>query len=136
VARETFNVQTVVARIYDYRRAEIYERLGIPTIATVPWTAHRLVQLVLGEAAHEEWRDPSDRLALISLRMTEGWIGRSLSEIEQVTGTRIAYVTRFGLGELPTSSMLLQDGDVLHVMATDEQRAMLPDIAANPPEGA
>ena len=40
-------MQTVVARIYDYRRAEIYERLGIPTIATVPWTAHGLVQLVL-----------------------------------------------------------------------------------------
>jgi len=135
VARETFNVQTVVARIYDYRRAEIYERLGIPTIATVPWTAHRLVQLVLGEAAHEEWRDPSDRLALVSLRMSEEWIGRPLTEIEQGTGTRIAYVTRFGLGELPTSSMLLQDGDVLHVMATDEQRATLPDIAASRPEG-
>jgi trk system potassium uptake protein TrkA len=124
-----------VARIYDYRRAEIYERLGIPTIATVPWTAHRLVQLVLGEAAHEEWRDPSDRLALVSLRMSEEWVGRPLTEVEQATGTRIAYVTRFGLGELPTSSMLLQDGDVLHVMATDEQRATLPDIAASRPEG-
>jgi trk system potassium uptake protein TrkA len=136
VARETFNVQIVVARIYDYRRAEIYERLGIPTIATVPWAAHRLIQLVLGEAAHEEWRDPSDRLALVSLRMGEGWIGRSLIEIEQSTGTRIAYITRFGLGELPTSSTLLQDGDVLHVMAADAQRARLPDIAAEPPEGA
>ena len=136
VARETFNVQTVVARIYDYRRAEIYERLGIPTIATVPWTAHRLVQLVLGEAAHEEWREPSDRLALVSLRMNDDWIGRSLTEIEQATGTRIAYLTRFGLGELPTSSTLLQDGDVLHVMTTDEQRAKLPDLASGPPEGA
>jgi len=136
VARETFNVQTVVARIYDYRRAEIYERLGIPTIATVPWTAHRLVQLVLGEAAHEEWRDPSDRLAMFSLRMSDSWVGRPLIEIEQATGTRIAFVTRFGLGELPTSSMLLQDGDVLHVMATDDQRARLPDIAAGLPDGA
>ena len=136
VARETFNVQTVVARIYDYRRAEIYERLGIPTIATVPWTAHRLVQLVLGEAAHEEWRDPSDRLAMVSLRMSDAWVGRSLTEIEQATGTRIAFVTRFGLGELPTASMLLQDGDVLHVMATDTQRAHLPEIAAGLPEGA
>jgi trk system potassium uptake protein TrkA len=68
--------------------------------------------------------------------MSEGWIGRSLIEIEQSTGTRIAYITRFGLGELPTSSTLLQDGDVLHVMVTDERRARLPDIAAGPPEGA
>ena len=102
----------------------------------MPWTAHRLVQLVLGEAAHEEWRDPSDRLAMFSLRMSDSWVGRPLIEIEQATGTRIAFVTRFGLGELPTSSMLLQDGDVLHVMATDDQRARLPDIAAGHPDGA
>ena len=68
--------------------------------------------------------------------MNDDWIGRSLTEIEQATGTRIAYLTRFGLGELPTSSTLLQDGDVLHVMTTDEQRAKLPDLASGPPEGA
>jgi trk system potassium uptake protein len=135
VARETFNVPTVVARIYDYRRAEIYERLGIPTIATVPWTAHRLTRLILGEAAQEEWRDPSDRLAMVSLTMNEEWVGRSFGEIEQATGARIAYVTRFGLGELPVASTVLQDGDVLHVMVTDAGRERLPEIAAGSPEG-
>ena len=49
VARETFGVQKVVARIYDPKRAEVYERLGIPTVATVPWTASRLLKSVLGE---------------------------------------------------------------------------------------
>ena len=56
VARETFNVDNVVARIYDAKRAEIYERLGIPTIATVPWTANRLLRQILGEALEETWR--------------------------------------------------------------------------------
>ncbi|MBN9620072.1 MAG: TrkA family potassium uptake protein, partial [Actinobacteria bacterium] len=49
VARETFGVQRVVARIYDPKRAEVYERLGIPTVATVPWTSARLLKAVLGE---------------------------------------------------------------------------------------
>ncbi len=33
VARETFHVKNVVARIYDPRRAEIYARLGIESVA-------------------------------------------------------------------------------------------------------
>lgn len=136
VARETFNVRNVVARIYDFRRAEIYERLGIPTIATVPYTAHRLTNLILGEAAHEEFRDPSDRLAMMALTMSEDWIGRPLVEIEQATGSRVAFVTRFGLGELPTRSMVLQEGDILHVMVGDEHRQALPEIAAGSPDGA
>src|SRR5258708_9741690 len=59
VARETFGVHQVVARIYDPKRAEVYERLGIPTVATVPWTASRLLKSVLGESTAEAWRDPS-----------------------------------------------------------------------------
>ena len=50
VARETFGVQKAIARIYDAKRAEVYERLGIPTIATVPWTASRLLKAVLGDS--------------------------------------------------------------------------------------
>src|ERR1700758_4488567 len=53
VARETFAVERVVARIYDPKRAEVYERLGIPTVATVPWTASRLMKAVLGERTFE-----------------------------------------------------------------------------------
>ena len=39
VARENYGVTNVVARIYDPGRAEIYQRLGIPTVATVIWAS-------------------------------------------------------------------------------------------------
>lgn len=136
VARETFNVTKVVARIYDFRRAEIYERLGIPTVATVPWTAHRLLQRVLGESTTEQWRDPSGRVALVALAMNESWIGQKVGDIEQATGSRVALITRFGLGELPTLSTVLQDGDVVHVMVTDDRREALPGIVSTAPDGA
>ncbi|WP_211253428.1 potassium channel family protein, partial [Glycomyces tenuis] len=42
VARENYGVRNVIARIYDPQRASVYERLGIPTVATVRWTADRL----------------------------------------------------------------------------------------------
>src|SRR3954462_14477003 len=42
VARETFGVERVVARIYDAKRAKVYERLGIPTVGAVPRATDRL----------------------------------------------------------------------------------------------
>src|SRR5690606_37465661 len=59
VARETFGVERVVARIYDPRRAAIYERLGIPTIATVQWAIDRVLRRLLPDAAGDDWVDPA-----------------------------------------------------------------------------
>jgi trk system potassium uptake protein len=136
VSRETFGVQKVIARIYDPKRAEVYERLGIPTIATVPWTAGRLLKAVLGEATAEAWRDPSGQVAMLQVTPNESWVGRRLTEFEAATGTHIALVTRFGMGTLPTASMVLQDGDVLHVLTTDDQTPVLRELAASAPDGS
>lgn len=136
VARETFGVQRVVARIYDPKRAEVYERLGIPTVATVPWTAGRLLKAVLGETTAEAWRDPSGAVALIAVTPHEGWVGKPVSEFESATGTRAALFTRFGTGQLPQSNTLIQSGDTLHVLATDERRDVLRDVAGRAPEAA
>jgi len=136
VARETFGVQKVIARIYDAKRAEVYERLGIPTIATVPWAANRLLRAVLGEATAEVWRDPSGAVALVHVAPHEGWIGHRLSDFEAATGAQVAVVTRFGIGELPTASTMVQDGDELHVLVADSHAQTLRDVAGRAPEGA
>jgi len=135
VARETFGVQRVVARIYDPKRAEVYERLGIPTVATVPWTSSRLFKAVLGETTAEAWRDPSGAVALFAINPHEGWVGKSLASFEEATGTRAALFTRFGAGQLPTPTTVIQSGDLLHVLGTDDQRATLKKIAGNAPGG-
>lgn len=135
VARETFAVQRVVARIYDPKRAEVYERLGIPTVATVPWTAGRLLKSVLGETTTEAWRDPSGTVALVRVTPHEGWIGHKLTEFEAASASRVGLVTRFGTGELPLPSTVLQSGDVLHVLVQDAHAQLLRDVAAAPPEG-
>jgi trk system potassium uptake protein TrkA len=135
VARETFGVQRVVARIYDPKRAEVYERLGIPTVATVPWTSARLLKAVLGETTAEAWRDPSGAVALVAVAPHEGWIGKSILDFEAATGTRAALLTRFGTGQLPLPSTLIQSGDTLHVVTTDDRRDILRQTAGHAPEG-
>ncbi|MDT4912300.1 MAG: trk/ktr system potassium uptake protein [Pseudonocardiales bacterium] len=136
VARETFGVQRVVARIYDPKRAEVYERLGIPTVATVPWTSSRLLKAVLGETTAEAWRDPSGAVALVAVAPHEGWIGRSIADFEAATGTRAAIYTRFGTGQLPLPSTLIQSGDTLHMLTIDEHRTTLHEVAGRAPDGS
>ena len=134
VARETFGVAHVVARIYDPKRAEVYERLGIPTVATVPWTTHRLLSALLGDKHVEDWRDPTGQVALMQVQLDEGWVGRRVGELEQASGARVAFLTRFGKGLLPTGGTVLQDGDQVHVLVTDAIADAVEQIAAAPPE--
>jgi trk system potassium uptake protein len=134
VARETFGVSHVVARIYDPKRAEVYERLGIPTVATVPWTTHRLLSALLGDKHVEDWRDPSGEVVLVPVVLDEGWVGRRVTDLEHATGARVAFVTRFGKGVLPTGGTVLQDGDQVHVLVTDTIADTVEQVAAAPPE--
>ena len=136
LARETFGVKRVVARIYDQRRAEVYERLGIPTVATVRWTADRIVRHLVPEGAAELWRDPTSTVAIIEVPLNTGWIGHPLHLLEQATGTRAAYVMRFGIGTLPTASTVIQDGDQVFMLVTDEIAKNVTSVsAAAPPLG-
>ena len=116
VVRETFGVDHVVARIYDPRRAEIYQRLGIPTVATVRWTADQVMRRLLPMGATDEYRDPSGQIRLIQIDAHPGWIGRPLRVIEEATGARVAYVLRYGDGILPTPGGVLQENDLLHML--------------------
>jgi len=135
VARETFGVQKVVARIYDSKRAEVYERLGIPTVASVPWTTSRLLKTVLGESTTEAWRDPSGAVVLVTASPAEGWVGQRLTDFEAASSARIALLTRFGTGQLPLPSTLIQGGDTLHVLTTDDQLALLKQVTETGPSG-
>lgn len=136
VARETFHVPHVVARIYDPGRAEIYQRLGIPTVAAVRWSADQVLRRILPEQTiNGDFRETSGRLILAELALADAWLGRSLRSIEAASGVRIAYLTRFGEGILPTAETSYQQGDILHAMmkttATDEITRIL---AAAPKE--
>ncbi|MDQ1684249.1 MAG: trk/ktr system potassium uptake protein [Frankiaceae bacterium] len=136
VARETFGIDNVVARIYDPRRAEVYTRLGIPTVATVRWTADEMLRRLLPAGAHALWADPSGHVVLSEVPYHVRWVGRSVKSIQEHTGARIAFVTRFGDAQLVTSSTVLQDGDLLHVLTRRDDVARTEAMFAAEPEEA
>ena len=136
VARETFNVDHVVARIYDPKRAAVYERLGIPTIATVPWTTEEMLRAIIGSDHSEHWRDPSGRVVLAQVDVHEGWVGHKLSELEAAIGARVVFLTRFGAAMLPEPHTVVQSGDLVSVAMTEENAPAARRAAGEPPEGS
>jgi trk system potassium uptake protein TrkA len=136
VAREEFGVQHVVARIYDPKRAAVYERLGIPTVATVPWTTDRLLRMVLPDGVATAWRDPSGTVAIAQLPIHEEWVGRRIGELEQAIGARVAFVVRFGTGVLPNAHTVVQADDLVYAAAISGTVGQVSSAAATAPEGS
>src|SRR5262245_28897686 len=123
VARESFGLQRVAARIYDPRRAEVYQRLGIPTVATVRWTADQMLRRLLPEGAEALWRDPTGQVGLAEVAYDPAWVGEKVHAMEEATGARVAFITRLGEAMLPGPGVVLQEGDVLHVIAAQDDLA-------------
>jgi trk system potassium uptake protein TrkA len=128
VARESFGVERVAARIYDPRRAEVYQRLGIPTVATVRWTADQMLRRLLPEGAEALWRDPTGEVVLAEVAYDPAWVGEKVHAMEEAAGARVAFITRLGEAMLPGPGVVLQEGDVLHVMVAQDDLADLQDV--------
>ncbi|CAB4564645.1 MAG: TrkA family potassium uptake protein [Actinobacteria bacterium] len=134
VARESFGVTNVVARIYDPGRAEIYQRLGIPTVATVLWAADQILRRLTPEGSRSEWRDASGTVQLAEVHPHIDWFGLPVKEIERAAALRVAFLTRLGEGLIPDDGTVLQDGDLIHVMLRDDELKNVEAVLARSPE--
>jgi len=115
IARENYGIHNVVARIYDPRRAEIYQRLGIPTVATVTWTIDQVLRRLMPESVVGEWTDATGHLVLVERVLPESWAGKSLRDLGMKGRLNVVAVTRAGVPRLDVAELVGQEGDVLHV---------------------
>ena len=120
IAREYFHVPNVVARIYDPRRAVIYQRLGIPTVATVTWTIDQVRRRLLPEQIDREWADATGKLQLVERRVPDTWAGRRLGDLSVLGRISILAVTRAGVPRLDATDLIGQEGDLLHVAVSSD----------------
>lgn len=134
VAAETFGVGNVVARIYDPGRAEVYQRLGITTVATVKWTADQVLRRVLPAGAEPDFRDPSGTIRLDQVPVPEQWIGHRTVHFQEQTQSRIAWIDRLGEGMLPSRDSVIQEGDLLHLVMRENTAAHTFEIIERGPE--
>lgn len=120
VARETFGIQQVVARIYDPGRAEVYQRLGISTVATVKWTSDQVLRRLLPAGAEPDFRDPSGTIRVEQIAVPDRWVGIQVLDFQEQTLSRIAWIDRLGEGMIPRKHTVLQEGDRLHLVVHED----------------
>jgi trk system potassium uptake protein TrkA len=129
IARETYGIEHVVARIYDPRRALIYQRLGIPTVATVAWTTDQVLRRLLPTESRSDWVDPTGEVGIIEREIPAPAVGKKLSQLNLPGRFWLTAVTRFGKAQVVTADMVGQDGDMLvfvcAIASTDELQAHL-----------
>ncbi|MEY3482875.1 MAG: hypothetical protein RLZ40_918 [Actinomycetota bacterium] len=131
VARERFKIQSVVARIYDPKRAEIYERLGIATVATVKWTAERIMRRIVTDRPSVEWADPTAELVLVERLAGDAWVGERVTRLD-AGPAKVVGLRRYGKA-LMADDVLVQQGDVLYMAVLNAEVATLDSFLAKGP---
>ncbi|WP_460742473.1 potassium channel family protein [Mariniluteicoccus endophyticus] len=133
VVREAFGVDNVCARIYDPGRAEVYERLGIPTVATVKWASDKVLRRLLPEGSEPVWRDQAGHVRLMEVRVHPAWVGRTVGSMQDAARTPIPFLLRTGTGLVPQPGTLFQDGDLAYVAVETDRVGDVEAILGAPP---
>lgn len=120
VAREHFHVKKVIARIYDPRRADIYEKLNIPTVASVRWAASQIQFLLFH--GREEMKESFAGGSLLHylLQVPEHLVGEPVDSVETDGQVSVIGVERGGTGFIPVKGSTFQEGDMIHFLLTKD----------------
>jgi len=125
IARERFDVPCVVARIYDPRRALIYERFGIPTISSVNWSSGMLLATILEPAVKTVNVVGGGEVLVIAADASTHLSGKRITEVDYPGKFHIVALVRDGIAMLPEPRTELAKGDSLRITVT---RDALPEL--------
>ena len=115
VAKEHYRVPQVVARIYDPRRAQIYQRLGIQTVATVRWTTDQILRSLLPEDVPVEYTVDNGEVVITAVPAPAEIVGKHAQDMDLEGRRRVVAVSRFGVPRVPDKDLTIQDGDIVHI---------------------
>jgi len=129
IAREVFDVDHVVARIYDPRRALIYERLGIPTVATVTWTTEQVMRRLAPTTVASEWTAATGDVVLLERALPDHWAGRDLDDLVLAGRCAVSAIRRDAATRVYSPGLVVQPGDIVYLTvsrdAVDDIRQLM-----------
>lgn len=115
IAHEHYNVGRVIARIYDPRRAEIYQRLGIRTFSTVTWAEGQILDALFGGGEQTELRFSDGHMMLVAIPTSATIAGQKVSHFNEEDRSSVVAIDRRGKTIIPGEKTAFQEGDVAHI---------------------
>jgi trk system potassium uptake protein len=134
IARDTYHIKNVVARIYDPARADIYMKLGIPTVATSLWTTQQVKRWIDPSDESVAWSDGSGTLRLVERVLPDHLAGRPIDELNSGSDVRVVGLIRGGVGRVSFDGLFAQEDDIIEFMVTSDGMNELAQLLAR--EGA
>lgn len=125
LARDIYNVPHVIARVYDPRYIQIYERLGLQTVASSTWGAQRIMQLILHPGLQSVYSAGNGEVQIYEIIISDEWHGHKLSELIPPKEAVTVALSRGGRASLPAADTILNARDILQISATAEGAALL-----------
>jgi trk system potassium uptake protein len=133
IARDNYRIKNVVARIYDPQRADIYMKLGIPTVATSLWTTQQVKRWILPSDESIEWTDGTGTMHLVERVLPDHLAGRPLERFNRGEDVRVVGLVRAGQGRITLDGVFAQEDDVLQFLVSPsglgELAKMLEEVA-------
>ena len=118
IARDNYRIKNVVARIYDPQRADIYMKLGIPTVATSLWTTQQVKRWMLPSDESIEWTDGTGTLHLVERVLPDHLAGRPLERFNRGEHVRVVGLIRGGQGRITLDGVFAQEDDILEFLVS------------------
>jgi trk system potassium uptake protein TrkA len=115
IARNIFRVPKVVARLYDPRRAEIYQRLGLVTISSTTWGAGRIRELLTHEQMNPVHTIGAGEVVILDVEAPPHLVGRAVHHLTVSGELSVTAITRNNHAFIPTLGTVFRDGDVVHL---------------------
>jgi len=130
IARDHYNIKNVVARIYDPARADIYMKLGIPTVATSLWTTQQVKRWMLPSDDAIEWTDTGNTMHLVERIVPDALAGKPITNFNIGENVRLVGLIRGGQGRVDVEGLFAQEDDILEFLVTNDGLRQLHDLLA------
>lgn len=129
IAKNIYRVPHVVARLYDSRKAEIYHRLGIQTIATTAWGIERATELLTYNQLDSVYEIGNGTVDLVRIEVPSLLIGHTVKDVTVLGEIQVVSISRNNKTFIPTLGTIFEAEDVLYLSviasATNKLKSMM-----------
>jgi trk system potassium uptake protein len=116
IAKNEYRVPRVIARIYNPRKADIYQSFGIQTISPITWGIQRVSELVSYNQLDSVWAPENGQIEMMRIETPELLIGRPIRELESIGEVKVVTISRGNKAFIPVSGTVVEAQDILYIV--------------------
>ena len=115
-----WHIKNIVVRDYEPSKRALHEAFGYQLVSPSVWGAQRIEEMLGGGQLRTVFSAGNGEIEVYEFTVPEAWHGKHLTELLYNGHCQPVAVSRAGRAMLPSPSLPLEPGDVIHISATQE----------------